>query len=67
VTSTWAMKKKSNGTYTARLKAIGYEQIDVPHYDSSSISSHVTNDATIRKIMVLVIIFKWSAQLVDVK
>jgi hypothetical protein len=61
------MKKKSNGTYRARLNARGYAQVDGIHYDSSNISSPVTNDTTIRIIMVLMIIFKWSAQLVDVK
>jgi hypothetical protein len=63
MSSTWAMKKKSNGTYRARLNAKGYEQVDGIHYDSSNISSPVTHDATIR----IIIIFKWSAQLVDVK
>jgi hypothetical protein len=67
MSSTWAMKKKSNGTYRARFNARGYEQVDGIHYDSSNISSHVRNDATIRIIMVLMIIFKWSETLVDVK
>jgi hypothetical protein len=67
ISSTWAMKKKSNETYRAILNAGAYEQVDGIHYDSSNISSPVTNDATIRIIMVLMIILKWSAQLVDVK
>jgi hypothetical protein len=67
MTSTWAMNKKSNGTYRDRLNARGYEQVDRIDYDSSNISSPVKNDATIRIIMVLMIILKWSAQLVDVK
>jgi hypothetical protein len=67
MSSTWAMQKKSNGTYRARLNARGYEKVYVIHYDSNTISSPVTNDATIRIIMVLMIIFKWSAQLVDLK
>jgi hypothetical protein len=67
ISSIWAMKKNSNGTYRARLNARGCELIDGHHYDSSSISSPVTNDATIRITVVLMIIFKWSAQLVDVK
>jgi hypothetical protein len=37
MSSTWAMKKKSNGTYQARLNARGYEQVDGIHYDSSNI------------------------------
>jgi hypothetical protein len=31
MSSTWAMKKKSNGTYCARLNARGYEQVDGVH------------------------------------
>jgi hypothetical protein len=67
MSSTWAMKKKSNRTYRERSNARGYEQVDGIHYDSSTISSPVTNYSTIRIIMVLMIIFNWSAQLVDVK
>jgi hypothetical protein len=67
MSSTWAMKKKSYGTYRARLNSRGYEQVYVIHYESSNISSPVTNDAIISIITVLMIIFKWSAQLVDVK
>jgi hypothetical protein len=36
-------------------------------YDSSKKSPPVTHDATIRIIMVLAIIFEWSAQWVEVK
>jgi hypothetical protein len=67
LTSTWAMKKKANGRFRARLNARGYEQVDGEHFDSTNISSPVTNDATIRIIMVLAIIFRWSAGLVDVQ
>jgi hypothetical protein len=67
MSSTWAMKKKSKITYRARLNTRGYEQVDGIHYDSRNISSPVKNDANILIIMVLMIIFKWSAQLVDVK
>ena len=67
ITSTWAMKKKSNGKYRARLNGRGYEQIDGEHYDGTSIASPVTNDATIRITMVLMLLATWSAQIVDVK
>jgi len=56
ITSTLAMKKKSNGTYRARLNGRGYEQIDGKHYDGTSIASPVTNDATIRITMVLMLL-----------
>jgi hypothetical protein len=35
LTSTWAMKKKANGTFHARLNTRGFEQIDGEHYDSA--------------------------------
>lgn len=47
ITSTWAMKKKSNGVFRARLAARGFQQQDGVHYDSSNTSSPVVNDITI--------------------
>jgi hypothetical protein len=67
LTSTWAMKKKSNGVYRARLNARGYEQVDGVHYDSHNISAPVTNDVTIRIVMVLMIMGGWVGELLDVK
>jgi hypothetical protein len=58
LTSTWAMKKKVSVRYKSRLKARYYEEVDGEHYDSTIISLPVTNDATIRIIMVLTIIFR---------
>jgi hypothetical protein len=67
LTSTWAMKKKSNGVYRARINARGYEQIDGEHYDSHAISSPVTNDVTIRIVLVLMLMAGWVGELLDVK
>jgi hypothetical protein len=67
LTSTWAMKKKVSGSFRARLNARGYEQASGEHFDSTNGSSQVTNGATIRIIMVLAIIFRWSAGLIDVQ
>ena len=47
IDSTWAMKKKSNGTLRGRLNARGFKQIEGVHYDGSSIHAPVTNSATI--------------------
>jgi aspartyl/asparaginyl-tRNA synthetase len=55
LTSTWAMKKKADVTYRARLTASGYEQIDGLHFDSSDPSASVVNDNTIRIVFVLMI------------
>ena len=67
LTTTWAMKKKANGTYRARMNMRGYEQEDGEHYDSASIASPVTNDITIRMMIVLMLMTGWIGYLVDVK
>ena len=67
ITSTWAMKKKANGTYRARLNARGFQQIDGVHYDGQTISSPVANDATIRIVLIIMIMAGWVGELLDVK
>jgi Reverse transcriptase (RNA-dependent DNA polymerase) len=67
ITSTWAMKKKSNGVYRARLAARGFEQQEGIHYDSTNTSSPVMNDITIRVSLILAILAKWHVEVVDVK
>ena len=67
VTSTWAMKKKSNGVHRARINARGFEQVDGMHYDQSSIAAPVANKATIRIFMILMIMAGWYAEILDVK
>jgi hypothetical protein len=67
LTSTWTMKKKASGRYISRLNVRGYGQVDGEHYNSTNIYSPVTNNAAIIVIMVLTIIFRWSAGLIDVQ
>ena len=67
LTSTWAMKKKSNGKYRARLNARGFQQVAGEHYQADSISSPVTNDVTIRIVLTLLLMAGWHAEIVDVK
>jgi hypothetical protein len=57
--STWAMKKKANGTFGVQLNARGYEQIDGVHYNSHNTSTPVTNDATIWIVLTLLIMAGW--------
>ena len=66
LSTTWAMKKKANGTYRARLTGRGYEQVEGVHYDSTATSSPVTNDMSIRIIMILGLMAGWDCQLKDV-
>ena len=67
LTSTWAMKKNSNGKFRARINMRGYEQIDGDHYDSAPISSPVTNDVRVRVLLVLMIMENFEAYIVDVQ
>ena len=67
ITSTWAMKKKANGTYRARLNARGFQQVEGVHYDGNSISAPVASDITIRVVLVLMIMAGWIGEVLDVK
>jgi hypothetical protein len=59
LTSTWAMKKKANGKYCARINAPGYEQVDGKHYDKMMKAAPVANEITIQMILVLVVMASW--------
>jgi len=65
--STWAMKKKANGTYRARINGLGYEQVEGVHYDKTSVAAPVTNEVTIRITLVLMIMAGWVGEILDVK
>ena len=45
---TWAMKKKTNGNFRARLNTHGFKQVQGMHYIPESVSAPVTNPNTIR-------------------
>jgi Reverse transcriptase (RNA-dependent DNA polymerase) len=68
MTSTWAGKKKSNGTYRACLNLRGSLQVEGEHYDAHSISSPVVMIITIHIMLtMLTVIVDWYAVLVDVR
>ena len=67
LTSTWSMKKKPNGTKRARLVARGYEQEDGSHYKSDETAAPVVNDMTIKIVLILMIMARFCAELVDVR
>ena len=66
-TTTWAMKRKSNGIYRAKINMRGNEKEYGEHYDSTSISSPVTDDVSIRVMLTLILITGMQAYIVDVK
>jgi hypothetical protein len=65
MTSAWAMKEKSNGTYRARINARGFEQVDGEHYDIDTKLSPVTSLVTIRIVMTLIVMTSCAAHLMD--
>ena len=67
ISSTWAMKKKSDGTHRARLNAEGFEQDDGVHYTKNYVLAPVVNDITIRIVFTLMIMDAWWSELWDVK
>jgi hypothetical protein len=49
------------------MNARGYKQVKGQHYDGTTISSPVTNSATIRIVLMLMIMASMLAHVVDVK
>jgi len=66
LSSTWAMKKKANGTKRARLNARGFEQIDGVHYDEDDKAAPVVQTTTIHIVLCLIVMMNWFATLLDV-
>jgi Reverse transcriptase (RNA-dependent DNA polymerase) len=66
LSSTWAMKKKANGAFRARVTARGFEQVDGVHYDEDTKVSPVVNEATILITFVLMLLAGWAGYIVDV-
>jgi len=67
LTSTWAFKKKSTGKRRGRLNAHGFKQKPGVHFKKDSISSPVTNEVTIRIVLVIIILLQLLAGVLDVK
>jgi hypothetical protein len=61
------MKKKAIGTKRARINARGYEQVDVEHYNSSSIASPVVNEASMFLILITICMARMATDENDVK
>jgi hypothetical protein len=67
INSVWAMKKKSYGTLCGLMNAREFQQVEGRHYDGMTISSPVTNSATIRIVLTLMMMASMLAHVVDVK
>jgi Reverse transcriptase (RNA-dependent DNA polymerase) len=67
IDSTWAMKKKANGTHRARLAARGFKQEPGAHYNPDSTSSPVVSDVSVRILFVLAAMTGWPMHVMDVQ
>lgn len=61
----WVFKTKTSGRCRARLVALGYGQI--PGTDFTEIHAPMINDMTLRILLVMVILNKWSMCLIDIE
>jgi hypothetical protein len=67
INSIWVMKKKSNSMLHGQMNAIGFKQVEGQHYNNTTINSPVTNSATIRIRLTLMIMASMLAHVADVK
>jgi hypothetical protein len=67
INSVWAMKKKRNGMLCGQMNARGFKQVERQYYNDMAISSPVTNSATIRIVLTLMVMASMLAHVVDVK
>lgn len=63
--SKWVFKVKKNGVHRARLVALGYSQI--PGVDYTENFAPVINDVTFRIILLLMLIKRFDAEIIDVE
>jgi hypothetical protein len=67
IDTTWAMKKKSNGTLCGRINVHGFKQVEGQHYDVLSISAPVMNGMTIKLVLTLMLASGGIAHVVNIK
>ncbi len=67
ITSTWTMKKKSNGTFCSHLVAREFQQQEGLHYNIVAISSPVTNNTSICMVLIIMVVAGNTARVINVK
>ena len=66
IDSTWVMKKKANGNYSAQLAAWGLKQTQVKLFLYHNISLPVLHDNMVHIMLVLMLMGNMCAHLIDV-
>ena len=67
ITWIWACKKKSNSTYHGQLTDRGFKQVAGKYFDPMSTAAPVTNNTTIRIVLVIILLADWTARIYDIK
>jgi glutamine synthetase type III len=67
LSSTWAMEKKPNGAFRARLNGRGFEHIPGIQFDPKSIAATVVTVMTIRIVFIIMIMASWTGHVLDVR
>ena len=63
--SKWVFKRKRDGRFRARLCGLGYTQIAGVDFNANY--APVINDGTLRILLVLKMLMKWNAELIDIE
>lgn len=64
--SRWSMKKKAIRDFQGRVTAKGFQQVDCVHYDEDETSAPTVSDASLRIVFLLIVVFHWYSEVVDV-
>ena len=67
VGTTWAMKKKADGTYKARCNAQGFTQIHGQNHFNDNIASPTVSDVSVKLITGFMGVYSYTAHVVDAK
>jgi hypothetical protein len=66
LTTTWAMKKKSNGKYQEKFNTRGYRQVDGIHYQEDNKVAPVVSCTTKKIVMAMMVSMKSTAHVMDI-
>ena len=62
ITSTWACKKISHGTYHGQLNVRRFKQVAGKHFNPMLTAAPVTNNTAIRIVLVRILLADWMAK-----
>ena len=61
------MKKKANRDFRARITARGFLQEEGVHFRGDSTAAPVTNETTIKLVLIMLTLAEWEGHVIDVK